>query len=265
MNSSGISMVLTGSYDMTLVFASYVVATFASFTALHLASQITASQGQHRRFWLFGGAIAMGVGIWSMHFIAALAFMLPMPVSYDVMITLISVLPAIVASGIALYLVSRPSMGVAQLIFGGILMGPGIAGMHYTGIGAMRMQAKISYDPTLFALSVIVAIVVSVVALWLAFHLRGQVGGVGTMQKVASALVMGAAVVGMHFTGQAATRFTPLADAVVASKPLVAEGRAWMAMAIAIATALILGIVVLSSVVSAPALPKLAEEQESQG
>jgi methyl-accepting chemotaxis protein PixJ len=241
------SITLTSSYNMALVSLSYVIAVLASYTALDLAGQVSSSEGESRKVWLLGGAIAMGGGIWSMHFIAALAFMLPMHVSYDVVFTLISILPAIVASWIALVIVSRPSMGVPQLIVGGLLMGPGIAAMHYTGISAMRMDATIWYDPLLFALSVVVAIVVSIVALWLAFHLRREFGGFGVLQKVVSALVMGVAVVGMHFTGQAATNFTPLDPAAVSSTPVAAAGITWMAVAIGVTTGLILVLVLVKS------------------
>jgi NO-binding membrane sensor protein with MHYT domain len=253
MNSADAAISLTCSYNMGLVLLSYVVASFASYTALHLASQITVASDKDKTIWLLGGAVAMGVGIWAMHFIAALAFMIPIPVSYDVLMTVVSVIPAIVASAIALYIVSRPSMGTAQLIIGGLLMGPGIAGMHYTGIAAMRMKGKIWYDPTLFSLSVVVAIVVSVVALWLAFHLRSQSGGIGTLQKFVSALVMGVAVVGMHFTGMAAMHVTPLDPSAVAGTPMMAEGSSWLAMGIAIATALLLTLVMLGSFASRPA------------
>jgi methyl-accepting chemotaxis protein PixJ len=263
MNPGDVSVTLTCSYNMGLVLLSYIVATFASFTALHLASQITVASDKERTFWLLGGAVAMGVGIWAMHFIAALAFMLPIPVSYDVTMTVLSVVPAVVASLIALYIVSRPSMGTGALIVGGLLMGPGIAGMHYTGVSAMRMQGKIWYDPTLFTLSVVVAIVVSIVALWLAFHLRGQSGGIGTLQKFVSALVMGVAVVGMHFTGMAAMHVTPLDPSIVAGAPMMAEGRSWMAMGIAIATGLLLTLVMIGAFASKPAAAVSAKESGS--
>jgi len=260
MNHGEMTITLSTSYNMGLVLLSYMIATFASYTALHLASQVTDSQGKDRQIWLLGGAIAMGLGIWSMHFIAALAFMVPIPVSYDVTMTVVSMVPAVIASAIALYIVSRPSMGTGALIIGGLLMGPGIAGMHYSGVSAMRMQGKIWYDPTLFALSVVVAIVVSIVALWLAFHLRSQSGGIGTLQKIVSALVMGVAVVGMHFTGMAAMHITPLDPSIVASAPMMAEGQSWMAMGIAIATGLLLTLVVVGSFASKPAAAVAVKE-----
>jgi NO-binding membrane sensor protein with MHYT domain len=264
MNSADAALSLTSSYNMGLVLLSYIVATFASYTALHLASQITVASDKDKTIWLIGGAVAMGIGIWAMHFIAALAYMIPIPVSYDVMMTLISVIPAVVASGIALYIVSRPSMGTAQLIIGGLLMGPGIAGMHYTGIAAMRMKGSIWYDPTLFVLSVVVAIVVSVVALFLAFHLRSQSGGIGTLQKFVSALVMGVAVVGMHFTGMAAMHVTPLDPSAVSGAPMMAEGSSWLAMGIAIATALLLTLVMVGSFAARPAETVSAEMEPSE-
>jgi len=238
---------LTSTYDMRLVVLSYLVASVASFTALDLAGRVTSSKGGTRTLWLVGGAIAMGVGIWSMHFIAALAFILPIPVSYDVPMTLISMIPAIIVSWIALFVVSRESMGITPLIVGGLIMGPGIAAMHYTGVSAMRMEGMISYNPALIGLSVFVAFVISLVALWLAFHLRSETGGIGTLQKFVSAMVMGGAIVGMHFTGQAATSVSPLDSAVALHGPEATAGNTWLAVMIGIATGAILGLVLLSS------------------
>jgi len=247
MTSTNVIAHLTGEYDMTLVILSYIVAVCASFTALYLATQITASKAGDRTTLLLTGAIAMGIGIWCMHFIAALAFMLPITVSYDVLLTVASVVPAVIASWIALYIVTRASMGIGQMILGGLLMGPGIAGMHYTGMWAMKMDATMSFDPMLFGLSVVVAIVVSVVALFLAFHLRGGAGQDNTLQKIVSALVMGAAVVGMHFTGQAATHIMPLSSAIISKAPKMADGTMWLAVAIGAGTIAILVLVIMGA------------------
>lgn len=202
-------MEMIPSWDPGLVALSYVVAVLASYTALDLAGRVVASRGLARRLWLAGGAFAMGTGIWSMHFTGMLAFKMGMPVAYHVPTTLLSVVIAIAASGLALFVVSRGLVGIAPLLVAGPIMGVGIASMHYTGMAAMQMAASVSYDPFLFALSVLIAIVASIAALYLFFHLnRKDIRRVRWL-KGGSALVMGAAIVGMHYTGMAAAIFTP--------------------------------------------------------
>src|SRR6185295_11851204 len=163
---------MSGSYSYWLVLLSIIVAIFASYTALDLATRITASKGRSARFWLVGGAFSMGMGIWSMHFIGMLAFSLPMPMGYDVPITLLSLLIAAVVSYFALYTVTRTTLSAKSLLIGGILMGSGIGAMHYTGMAAMEMSPPIQYDPWLFGASILVPIVASHAALWIAFNLR---------------------------------------------------------------------------------------------
>src|SRR5712691_1115369 len=149
---------MTGTYNYWLVFVSLAVASLASYTALDLASRISASKGLPGRLWLLGGAFSMGTGIWSMHFIGMLAFSLPIPMGYDVSVTLLSMLIAIIVSGFALYMVSRGTLAPKNLLCGAVLMGLGIASMHYTGMAAMQTSPPIQYDPALFAASIAIAI-----------------------------------------------------------------------------------------------------------
>src|SRR6185436_10063146 len=142
----------------------------------------------------------------SMHYIGMLAFHLPVPVFYDWPTVLVSLLAAIAASGIALFVVSRPKLGLARAGVGSIFMGAGIATMHYTGMAAMRLAAMCHYSLPIVGLSVALAMAISFVALWLTFHLRGEVPSWG-WKKVASAAVMGAAIPVMHYTGMAAAHF----------------------------------------------------------
>ncbi len=197
---------MSGTFNHWLVVLSLLVASFASYTALDLGTRITASKGPAARVWLVGGAFAMGTGIWSMHFIGMLAFSLPIPLGYDVPITLLSMLIAVVVSGFALYTVTRENLGCSRLLIGAVLMGIGIAFMHYTGMAALRMSPPIEYDPLLFAVSVAIAIAASLAALWIAFTLRGDSGWM-VYAKAASAVVMGLAITGMHYTGMAAAHF----------------------------------------------------------
>lgn len=166
---------MTGTYNSGLVVLSLLVAILASYTALDLASRITASTRIAAAAWLLGGAFAMGTGIWSMHFIGMLAFSLPIPMAYDVGITLASMAIAIGISGFALFLVSRRSLSLRNLLSGGVLMGIGICSMHYSGMAAMDVQPRIRYDALLFSASVAIAIAAATAALWIAFTDRKSV------------------------------------------------------------------------------------------
>ena len=202
---------MKGFYDYRLVTLSVVIAICAAYAALELAGRTTAAKGRTRIAWLAGGATAMGLGIWSMHYIGMLAFSLPVPVLYDWPTVLLSLLAAIFASAVALFVVSRKEkeMGWIRALAGSAIMGGGISTMHYTGMAAMRLHAMCSYDPLLLILSVVFAIAISLIALWLTFRFREDVK-TSPWWKTGSAMVMGAAIPVMHYTGMAAARFTPL-------------------------------------------------------
>ena len=199
---------MTGSYNYHLVTLSVLIAVCAAYAALELAGRTTAARGRVRLAWLVGGATAMGLGIWSMHYIGMLAFSLPVPVLYDWPTVLLSLLAAIFASAVALFVVSRKKLNWPRAVAGGVIMGGGIATMHYTGMAAMRLPAMCSYDPWLLAISVAVAIIISLAAIWLTFHFREEAKA-SAAWKVVSAVVMGAAIPVMHYTGMAAARFAP--------------------------------------------------------
>jgi PAS domain S-box-containing protein len=201
--------VLTGSYDYRLVAVSVLIAILASYAALDLGGRVTASRGIARSVWLTGGAAAMGMGIWSMHYIGMLAYNLPVTVSYDWPTVLVSLLAAIVASAVALFVASRDSLGPVRIGVGGFFMGTAIAAMHYVGMEAMRLPAMCHYSIPIVALSVLLAIVISLVALALTFHLRATNKSI-SWQKLASAVLMGAAIPVMHYTGMAAVTFSPM-------------------------------------------------------
>ncbi len=205
--------ILHGSYDYRLVALSVFIAMIASYAALDLGGRVTASRGRLRLIWLVGGASAMGTGIWSMHYIGMLAYSLSVTVLYDWPTVLWSLLAAVAASAIALFVVSRKKMGGMSIAIGGLLMGIGIAAMHYIGMEAMRLPAMCSYSPELVFLSVLLAILISLVALWLTFHLREESESLG-WRKLASALLMGAAIPVMHYTGMAAVSFTSMSGPV---------------------------------------------------
>ncbi|AXK52128.1 MULTISPECIES: putative bifunctional diguanylate cyclase/phosphodiesterase [Pseudomonas] len=197
---------LIGSYSPALVVISIFVAILASYTALDLTGRIATTKGRAAYLWMCGGALAMGVGVWSMHFIGMLAFSLPIDLGYDIVLTALSLLISILSCGFALWLVSQPRLPLGQLLFGALIMGTGISGMHYTGMAAMRMQPGIDYDPSLFSASLLIAFGASLAALWIAFHLRQNTPHV-RLARTGAAIVMGFAIVGMHYTGMAAARF----------------------------------------------------------
>jgi two-component system sensor histidine kinase/response regulator len=206
MNVHGVPLV--GSYDYLLVGLSVLIALFAAYAALDLAGRVTATHGRTQFAWLVSGAFAMGIGIWSMHYVGMEAFKLPVQVEYDWPTVGLSMLAAIFASAVALFVVSRKKMRVPAMIAGSILMGGGIATMHYVGMEAMRLPAMCSYSSGIVILSVVLAIVISFVALYLTFSVRGQTASV-SWRKSGSALLMGLAIPVMHYVGMAAVRFIP--------------------------------------------------------
>lgn len=205
---------LPSSYNLGLVALSVLIAVLAAGAALDLAGRVAMRQGAARLLWLAGGAFAMGLGIWSMHYTGMMAFRLPVPVRYHLPTVALSLVAAIVASNVALYVASRDRLNAARTTVGSLLMATGIVAMHYIGMAAMRLPAEMRWNPWLIAASVVVALGVSAVALSLAFR-HGHAGSdEWTRGKVGSALVMGAAISGMHYTGMAAAGFMPSTAAV---------------------------------------------------
>src|SRR6266849_5119306 len=199
---------MTGSYDYSEVARSVLIAIAASYAALDLAGRVTAASGRVRLAWLMGGATAMGIGIWAMHIKGMLAFHLPVPVEYHWPTFLASLLVAILASAVALYVASRQKMGRFEALTGSLIMGGGIAGIHYLGMAAMRLPATTQFSPLLVTFSVLFAILFSLVALLMAFDLREETKWT-VPRRLGSATVMGLAVSAMHYTGMAAASFIP--------------------------------------------------------
>ncbi|UGS91444.1 EAL domain-containing protein [Ralstonia wenshanensis] len=235
---------LASSYNPLLVLLSLFVAILASYTALDMAGRVVTAQGRAGSWWLIGGASAMGLGIWSMHFVGMLALNLPIPVGYDVGITLTSLAIGIGASMFALWLASRRELPWPRLAGGALLMGAGVAGMHYTGMAALRMNPGIQYNPARFALSIVIAVLASGVALWIAFRLRRQARRVRAL-RAGSAVVMGVAIVGMHYVGMSAAAFPFGSVCGAAHTGASAE---WLALVIIIVTLAVLAIALIISV-----------------
>ncbi|KTC43251.1 histidine kinase, partial [Pseudomonas fluorescens ABAC62] len=238
---------LTGSYSTSLVVISLVVAILASYTALDLSGRIATARGRAVYLWITGGALAMGVGVWSMHFIGMLALRLPFALGFDIGLTALSFLIAVLSCGFALWLASQARLPAWQLILGALIMGSGIASMHYTGMAAMRMTPGIDYDPTLFGLSLLIAVVASGAALLIAFNLRRNTPYV-LLARGGAAVVMGFAIVGMHYTGMAAARFADGSYCAAALDGLTGNGLDNLVLVTALA---VLAIALLTSLLDA--------------
>ncbi|WP_288741251.1 MHYT domain-containing protein [uncultured Rheinheimera sp.] len=202
-------LLLWGSYDLSLVLLSFLIAVFASAMAMQVTAQaISVSKRSLRLMMLGSGSIALGGGVWSMHFIGMLAFTLCTDVSYHFGITALSMLPSIAASWVALDLISKKHLSLPQLLLGGLLVGAGIGTMHYAGMAAMQMSVALRYDLAIFLLSILVAVVLAILALWIRFGLK-RLNLAPHWLTLLSSVVMGAAISGMHYTGMAAARFVP--------------------------------------------------------
>jgi NO-binding membrane sensor protein with MHYT domain len=200
-----------GVYDPRLVATSVVIAILAAYVALSISGRILAANtGRSRWAWISAGAIIMGGGIWAMHFVAMLAFSLPCNVGYNLIGTILSVIPGVLASGVALSVIShKPPPGLARLIIGAMLMGAGISAMHYSGMAAVEPEALLRYDPIWAAVSVVTAVALALISLSIRCRWP-QPSRIPT--TLIAAAVMGCAVAGMHYTAMGAALFFPLSD-----------------------------------------------------
>ena len=237
---------LVGHYNYFLVALSVSIAMLSAYATLDLAERVTCAQGKGRLLWLTCGAIAMGTGIWSMHYIGMLAFELPVKVMYDWPTVLVSLAAAIFASACGLFCVSRLRMGTLITIAGGTFMGCGIAAMHYIGMEAMRLPAMCSYSSVLIILSVVLAIVIAFVALWRVFALRNV--SHWNHSRVINAFILGAAIPVMHYVGMAAAHFTPVALQVSALDHAINISDIGVA-SVTLITVLMLALVFITSIV----------------
>ncbi len=212
------ALFLTSSYDPGLIILSVLVSIFSSYIALKMVGQ-TIPESFHpasKSLILFAASLALGCGVWSMHFIGMLSFKLCTTVTYDKTLTIVSIFPSLIASTIALAYVSRPKIKIIELIIGGVLVGSGIGAMHYTGMAAMRMTAYLKYDPVFFGLSILVAIVLAIISLWVRFGLLELKLSAQYLTIIAGS-VMGLAISGMHYTGMAAARFIGTPETITAN------------------------------------------------
>ncbi|MDQ0549840.1 bifunctional diguanylate cyclase/phosphodiesterase [Pantoea agglomerans] len=233
-------------WDSVLICVSLIVAFIASFTALDTAGRVAVSRGWSARFWLLVGGIAMGIGVWAMHFIGMLAMMMPMMMRYDTRLTILSLLVAILASVLAFgQTVGGLHLTRQRLLRGTLILGAGVVVMHYLGMYALLIEPQPEWNALLVALSVLIAFAASGLALWLAFHLRQGDHHLMLMRGLAS-LVMGIAIAGMHYVGMAAAEFSH-------SSMMQPHGvsNAGLAVWVTLITLTILGVTLLSSMLDA--------------
>jgi PAS domain S-box-containing protein len=233
-----LALIHYGNHVPSLVLLSILVAIFSSWMGLQVAGQAQAATSRGLRAVMLGsGSLALGCGVWAMHFIGMLAFNLCTGIEYDHGITLLSVLPSLAASYVALSIISRPRLATAALLTGGVLVGAGIGAMHYTGMAAMRMALELRYDPLMFGLSIVVAVVLATLAIWIRFGLRSlRAHLTQRMIGLISAGVMGCAIAGMHYTGMAAARFVGELPPPGSEAAASGQGGTFLALAITLIT-----------------------------
>jgi len=238
---------VNGHYQPWLVAVSILVGILASYTALSLAMRVRQAQRRARYVWVAGGAMAMGSGIWAMHFVGMQAFRLPLPIGYDTTTTFVSWLLPVVASGLALWQLRYRTVRPRHLVASALLMGLAINAMHYTGMASMQMHPSITYSPWLFALSVAIAIGASALALQIGMRMQEGARSRRTLQLAAS-VVMGGAIAGMHYTGMAAAHFAP---GSVCGAALVGVDQDYLAALVTITTVALLSITLLATIFDA--------------
>ncbi len=230
---------IIGAYNFPLVALSIIIAIFASSVAFTLAGRMRTAPVQERKRWLLAGAVAMGTGIWAMHFTGMLAYDLSMPVSYDIPTVAISLLAAIGAAAVALNVIYQRGVSWPRILLGGFFMGAGIGVMHYVGMYAMRMEAHTKYDLRFFLLSVVVAVSVAILALWFAAQsMDEEFSTAGDM--ISGAILMGLGVSSMHYTAMFAAKFEP-AKEMIGSVNFAAQLSGMWVGAIVLGTLVILG------------------------
>jgi len=212
------NLLYEGFHDPVLVAASVLVAVLAAYAALLVSQHVSDNRNATaRRIWVTTGGLCLGFGIWAMHFIGMLALNLPCSSSFDPLLTLLSTLPAIFASVLAVNTISRKQLTRGQLVSTGLLIGAGVGTMHYAGMAAMRINGFIRYDPGLFLLSILVAVALAMLALWLKFRLQARAGRHTLLATASSAVVLGLAVSGMHYVAMLAAYFVRDDDAALTS------------------------------------------------
>lgn len=239
---------MTGSYSVSLVVLSVVIACLSAYTALDLASQVSTAQGLLRRIWLTGSALVMGVGIWAMHFVGMLAYHLALPITYEFSTVLLSMAIAIVASGLALYIVSRTRLNWLSLTSGSLCLSSGVEAMHSLGMLAMRVEATAHYDPWFLALSFLIVLVGALLAFGLSFWPQLQTNWSTYWRKVAGGITLGCAIAGLHYSEMLGVTFLPTLTSIpVATDSLFKLDNQRLALAGAVAISIVVCLTLTAS------------------
>lgn len=201
------------SYNLYLVALSFFIASYASYSMLSVSKRLINENLKIK--WLIAGSTTLASGIWSMHFIGMLAYDMNMPMTYDLGLTILSGFIALAASALAMYLLGWKKLSFKGIAIGGLIIGLGIASMHYLGMEAMIMAASISYDPFLFTLSLVVAITAAIAALWIAHQLASKKHKYHNFYMLGASIVMGIAIAGMHYIGMAAANYTMVENTII--------------------------------------------------
>lgn len=224
-----------GEHSLVLMLLALMIAILAAFASFSHTDLIRRRDFSLSRFsWHLVGAFAMGVGVWAMHFIGMLSFQLPIDVSYHAGLTLLSVLPAIVAGYVTLHVIAYKGSSLPGVVGGGVLMGLGIGTMHYLGMGAMLLDAERLYDPVWFVLSIVIAALLATTSLAVRPLLAGYIAK-RSILNLCSSVVMGFAIVSMHYVAMHATVFLPLESAPEVTTSAVLDSGALITIAVGVA------------------------------
>ncbi|HEX8906508.1 MAG TPA: ATP-binding protein [Longimicrobiaceae bacterium] len=251
---------MPGRYDATLVAATVLIAVFATHAAFALAPRVHAAGGRFRAAWLAGGSLAVGLGIWAMHFVGMLALRLPVPVAYAAPTVILSALVPVLAAGLALVVVARERMALGVLLAAVVPVGAALGGMHLLGMAAMRAQVRVAFDTPLLVAAWGLAFAAAFGLLWLGRRLRDDETPAGRRRKLAAAAAVGAVIAAMHYTALAAARFTPLRSTLHVAQETVVQTRG-LAWGVATATIALLATLVFGALMDRRARARSAETE----
>jgi len=236
---------VVGEYSISIILLSVAIASFSSYTAISMNERMQENSFFHRNLWLILASIAMGFGIWSMHFVGMGAYLLPISMTYEPWLTFLSIVPAIGSSFLAFYLVNRIQKSIGTILISGVAMGIGISAMHYIGMASMVSDAVYTYDRTIFSASVAIAISISFIAIYIFSSLRHLMKN--KLLKIVTSLVMGLAVSSMHYTGLMGTTYYIHRDKIDSLHEIHKRDMNYLTISVSIGLGLLLLLLLLSS------------------
>ena len=237
--------VVVGEYSFPIILLSVAIASFASYTAISMNERMQENSFFHRNLWLILASIAMGFGIWSMHFVGMSAYLLPISMTYEPILTFLSILPAIASSFLVFSLVNRTRKSIGLNLISGVMMGIGISAMHYIGMASMVSDAIYTYDLTIFTASVAIAIIVSFVAIYIFTSLQHLMKN--RLLKMLTSVIMGLAISSMHYTGLMGTTYYIHRDKIDSLHEIHQMDMNYLNISVSIGLGLLLLLLLLSS------------------